>query len=156
MPNFLLLSERHGTIAWWKGADGDAAHRVVLIAIPVRRSMEPTGHGAASAIGQPIPTLGVPATTTLSRGCWLYRTQSGCSMRVVEPTRQRPHRLLANEHITTKHQNVQFGPQEAVKCFRRFADDRFILVERGVENHWDARQLTKGVYKRVKRSVGFF
>jgi hypothetical protein len=40
-------------------------------AILVRRSMEPTGRGAASNIGQPIPTLGVPATTTLSEGYWV-------------------------------------------------------------------------------------
>jgi hypothetical protein len=33
--------------------------------------MEPTGRGAASNIGQPIPTLGVPATTTLSEGYWV-------------------------------------------------------------------------------------
>jgi hypothetical protein len=35
----------------------------VPIAIPVRRSMEPTGRGAASNIGPPIPTLGVQDTT---------------------------------------------------------------------------------------------
>ena len=49
------------------------------------------------------------------------------------------HRSLPNEHTITEHQNVHFGPQEAVKCFRWFADDGFILVERGIENYWHAR-----------------
>jgi hypothetical protein len=40
---------------------------------------------------------------------------------------------LANEHAVTEHQNVHFGAREAVKCFRGFADDGFILVERGIE-----------------------
>jgi hypothetical protein len=38
----------------------------------VRHSMEPTGHGAASNIGQPTPTVGVPATTTLSEDYWVF------------------------------------------------------------------------------------
>ena len=68
MPASQLVSAQHGIIAWWKNADGDAARLVVQVAILVRRSMEPTGHGAASNIGQPIPTVGVPATTiTLSK-----------------------------------------------------------------------------------------
>jgi hypothetical protein len=37
-------------------------------AILVRRSTEPTGRGAASAIGQHIPTPGDQAITTLSEG----------------------------------------------------------------------------------------
>src|SRR2546430_9477823 len=61
-----LFSAQHGIIAWSKNADGDAARLVVRTAILVRRSMEPTGRGAASDIGQPIPTIGVQATTTLS------------------------------------------------------------------------------------------
>jgi hypothetical protein len=69
---------------------------------------------------------------------------------------ERPLALLPNEHIVPEHQNVHFGPQEAVKCFRRFADDGFIFVERGIENHWNIRQLTKRFYQRVKRSIGFF
>jgi hypothetical protein len=64
MPTCRLVSERRGIIAWWKIADGGAARLAVLIAILVRRSMEPTGRGAASNIGQPIPTVGVLATTT--------------------------------------------------------------------------------------------
>ena len=67
MPTSQSVSERHGIIAWWENAGGDTAQLVVPIAIPVRRSMEPTGHGAASNIGQPIPTLGVQATITLSK-----------------------------------------------------------------------------------------
>jgi hypothetical protein len=77
-------------------------------------------------------------------------------MRVVVPSRQRPHRLLSDEDSATENQNVHFGPQEAVKCFRGFADDGFILVERGIEDHWNARHLAKRFYQRVKRSVGFF
>jgi hypothetical protein len=68
MPASQLVSGQHGIIAWSKNADGDTAGLVVQTAIPVRRSMEPTGRGAASNIGQPIPTVGVPATTTLSKG----------------------------------------------------------------------------------------
>jgi hypothetical protein len=68
MPASRLISAQHGIIAWSKNADGDTARLVAQIVIPVRRSMEPTGRGAASNIGQPIPTLGVPATTTLSEG----------------------------------------------------------------------------------------
>jgi hypothetical protein len=61
-----LASAPHGIIAWPQNADGDAARLDVQTAILVRRSMEPTGHTAAGNIGQPIPTLGVQATTTLS------------------------------------------------------------------------------------------
>jgi hypothetical protein len=43
-----------------------AARLVVQIAILVRRSMEPPHRGAASPTRQPIPTLGVPTTTTVS------------------------------------------------------------------------------------------
>ena len=64
MPASRLVSARHGIIAWSKNADGDAARPVVPIAILVRRYTEPTGRGAASNIGQPIPTVGVLATTT--------------------------------------------------------------------------------------------
>ena len=68
MPTPQWASERHGIIAQWKNADGDAARPVVPIAILVRRSTALTGRGVASNIGQPIPTVGVPATTTLSKG----------------------------------------------------------------------------------------
>jgi hypothetical protein len=68
MPASRLVSARHGIIAWWKNADGDTAELVVQTATLVRRSMEPTGRGAASNIGQPIPTVGGPAITTLSEG----------------------------------------------------------------------------------------
>ena len=67
-----VVSARHGIIAWLKNADGDIAGLVVQTAILVRRSMEPTGRGVASNIGQPIPTLGVRATTTLSEGYWVF------------------------------------------------------------------------------------
>jgi hypothetical protein len=66
MPASQLVRAEHGIIAWSKNADGDTARPVVLIAIHVRRSMEPTGRGVASNIGRPIPTLGAQATTTLS------------------------------------------------------------------------------------------
>src|SRR6266700_4358609 len=72
MPASQLVSAQHGIIAWSKNADGDTARLVALIAILVRRSMEPTGRGAASNIGQPIPTVGVPATTTTSEGYWVF------------------------------------------------------------------------------------
>ena len=72
MPTSQLVSERRGIIAWWKIAEGGAARLAVLIAILVRRSMEPTGRGAASNIGQPILTVGVQATTTLSEGYWVF------------------------------------------------------------------------------------
>ena len=69
MPTSRLVSERYGIIAWWENAGGDAVRLDVPIAILVRRYTEPTGRGAASNIGQPIPTLGVRATTTtLSKG----------------------------------------------------------------------------------------
>jgi hypothetical protein len=68
MPASPSVSAQHGIIAWLKNADGDTARLVVQTAILVRRSMEPTGRGVASNIGQPIPTLGVPATTTLNEG----------------------------------------------------------------------------------------
>ena len=71
MPASQLVSARHGIIAWSKAADGDTARLVVQTAILVRRSMEPTGRGAASNIGQPIPTVGVLATTT-SEGYWVF------------------------------------------------------------------------------------
>ena len=45
---------------------------VVQTAILVRRSMEPTGRGVASNIGQLIPTVGGPATTTLNEGYWAF------------------------------------------------------------------------------------
>jgi hypothetical protein len=68
MPASRADSARCGIIAWSKNADGDIAGLVVPIAILVRRSMEPTGLGAASNIGQPIPTLGDQAIITLSEG----------------------------------------------------------------------------------------
>src|SRR6266404_4633488 len=71
MPASQLVSARRGIIAWSKNADGDAARLVALIAILVRRYMEPTGRGAASNIGQPIPTVGVLAITT-SEGYWVF------------------------------------------------------------------------------------
>ena len=67
MPASQLVSAQHGIIAWSKNADGDTARLVVQTAILVRRYMEPTGRGAASNIGQPIPTVGVQATITLSK-----------------------------------------------------------------------------------------
>jgi hypothetical protein len=76
-----LVSERHGIIAWSKNADGDTAGLVVQAAILVRRSMGPTGRGAASNIGRPIPTLGVQATITLSEGA-----QSAVGLRMPVPT----------------------------------------------------------------------
>ena len=75
MPASQLVSAQHGIIAWPKNADGDTAGLVVQAAILVRRSMAPTGRGAASNIGQPIPTVGVPATTTLSKGHGVYHVQ---------------------------------------------------------------------------------
>src|SRR2546423_1665730 len=71
-----LFNAQHGIIAWSKNADGDAARLVVRTAIRVRRSMEPTGRGAASDIGQPIPTIGAQATTTLSD--WYHPTKGLC------------------------------------------------------------------------------
>jgi hypothetical protein len=68
MPTYQSVSESRGIIAWWENAGGGTARLVVPIAIPVRRSMEPTVRGAASNIGQLIPTLGVQATTILSKG----------------------------------------------------------------------------------------
>jgi hypothetical protein len=58
MPISQFVSERQGIIVWWKNADGDAALPVVLIVILVRRYTVLTGLGAASVIGQAIPTLG--------------------------------------------------------------------------------------------------
>ena len=72
MPASQLVSAQHGIIAWPKNADGDTAGLVVQTTILVRFSLEPTGRGAASTIGQPIPTLGAPATTTLSEGYWFF------------------------------------------------------------------------------------
>ena len=72
MPASQLVSAQHGIMAWSKNADGDIARLVVQTAILVRRSMEPTGLGAASNIGRrPIPKLGVRATITLSKGYWV-------------------------------------------------------------------------------------
>jgi hypothetical protein len=75
-----LVSARHGIIVWSKNADGDTARLVVQTAILVRRSMEPTGRGAASNIGRPIPTVGVQATITLSEGA-----QSAIDLRMLAP-----------------------------------------------------------------------
>jgi hypothetical protein len=72
MPASQLVSAQHGIIAWPKNADSDTARLVVQAAILVRRCMEPTGHGVASNIGPPIPTVGCPATTTLSEGYWAF------------------------------------------------------------------------------------
>jgi len=81
MPASQLVSAQHGIIAWSKNADGDTARLVALIAILVRRSMEPTGRGAASNIWQPIPTVGGQATITLSEGA-----QSAVGLRMLVPT----------------------------------------------------------------------
>lgn len=64
MPASQLVSAQHGIIAWSENADGDTARLVVLIAIHVRRSTEPTDRGVASNIGRPIPTRGAQATIT--------------------------------------------------------------------------------------------
>jgi hypothetical protein len=72
MPASRLVSAQHGIIALLKNADGDTAGLVVQTAIRVRRSTALTDRGAGSDIGQPIPTLGVPATTTLSEGYWVF------------------------------------------------------------------------------------
>src|SRR6266436_2223571 len=71
MPASQLVSAQHGIIAWSKNADGDTARLVVQTAILVRRYMEPMGRGAASNIGQLIPTVGVQAITT-SEGYWVF------------------------------------------------------------------------------------
>ena len=95
MPASRLVSAQHGIIAWSENADGDTAGLVVPTAILVRRSMEPTGRGAASDIGQPIPTVGAQATTTLSDGT----------------IRQSPS--LANVGYCYRVPNRPFGPQGA-------------------------------------------
>ena len=82
MPASQLVSTQHGIIVWSKNADGDTARLVVQAAILVRRSMEPTGRGAASNIWQPIPTVGGQATITLSEGYCVCRTQSALRMLV--------------------------------------------------------------------------
>jgi len=61
MPASQLVSAQYGIIASSKNADGDIAELVVQTAILVRRSMEPTGRGADSNIGQLILTAGVRA-----------------------------------------------------------------------------------------------
>ena len=81
MPASQLVSAQHGIIAWWRNADGDTARLVVQTVILVRRSMEPTGRGAASNIWQPIPTIGGQATITLSEGA-----QSAVGLRMLVPT----------------------------------------------------------------------
>jgi hypothetical protein len=81
MPASQLVSAQHGIIAWPKNADDDTAGLVVQAAILVRRCMEPTGRGAASNIGQPIPTVGGQATITLSEGA-----QSAVGLRMLAPT----------------------------------------------------------------------
>jgi hypothetical protein len=55
MPTSQPVSVRHGIIAW-ENAGGDTARLAVPIAIPVRRSMGPTGRGAARLTGQVTPT----------------------------------------------------------------------------------------------------
>ena len=85
MPASQLVSAQHGIIAWSKNADGDIARLVVQTAILVRRSMEPTGRGAASNIGQPIPTLGVRATTTLSKGYWAFAARAALASNSKRP-----------------------------------------------------------------------
>ena len=91
MPASQLVSAQHGIIAWSKNADGDTARPVVLIAIHVRRSMEPTGRGVASNIGRPIPTHGVQATTTLSKGYWAFAGRT--APRIVRPWQSLPSQL---------------------------------------------------------------
>jgi hypothetical protein len=66
MPASRLVSAQNGIIAR-KNAGGDAVRLIVQTTILVRRYTEPTGRGAASNIGQPIPIVGVPATTTLNK-----------------------------------------------------------------------------------------
>jgi hypothetical protein len=82
MPASQLVSAQHGIIAWSKNADGDTAGLVVQTAILVRRSMEPTGRGAAGNIGQLIPTLRVQATITLSKDYWALR-RTNCLSRPI-------------------------------------------------------------------------
>jgi hypothetical protein len=79
MPGSQLVSAQHGIIAWSKNADSDTARLVVQAAILVRRSMEPTDRGAASNIGQPIPTVGAQATTTLNEGYWVFAGAYSCA-----------------------------------------------------------------------------
>ena len=93
MPASQLVSAQHGIIAWWKNARGDTARLVALIAILVRRYMEPTGRGAARNIGQPIPTLGAQATTTPSEGYWVSVRRLGS--RRPRPTMCRDDESLA-------------------------------------------------------------
>jgi hypothetical protein len=81
MPASRLVSAQHRIIAWPQNAGGDTARLGVQTAILVRLSMEPTGRGAASNIGQPIPTAGVRAITTLSDG-----TQSAVGLTMLVPT----------------------------------------------------------------------
>jgi hypothetical protein len=76
MPVSRLVSAQHVTIASSRNADGDTAELVVQTAIPVRRSLEPTGRGVASNIGQPILTVGVRAITTLSEGYWVFAART--------------------------------------------------------------------------------
>jgi hypothetical protein len=62
MPTSQSVSVRHGIIGWWENAGGDTARLAVPIAIPVRRSMAPTGRGAVGLTGQVTPTRLARAT----------------------------------------------------------------------------------------------
>ena len=46
-------------------------------------------------------------------------------------------------HIIAQYQNIHARAQEAVEGLSRPVHDGLILVERGIEEYWDARQLRK-------------
>src|SRR5207244_8785696 len=53
--------------------------------------------------------------------------------------------LVAKHEIVFEHQQIDAGPPEAVNRVLRRADDRLVIVERGVDHEWHAGQFLEFV-----------
>src|SRR5215813_1592169 len=62
--------------------------------------------------------------------------------------------LALLHQIMTQHQHIHAGPQEAIEGFSWPVHDGFILVERGVEEYWDARQRCKRLEELPVAGIG--
>jgi hypothetical protein len=127
MPASRLVSAQHGIIVWPQNAGCDTARLDVQTAILVRRSMEPTGRGAAGNIGQPIPTLGVQVTITLSEGYWVFVQrprsfrQRGCQPDELSGSNSKRHRSGSVNRIGSASSRALLAPEGSQAGFGMFS-----------------------------------
>ena len=63
---------------------------------------------------------------------------------------------LSREHCVPHYEDIHFCSEEAVERFLRLANNRLVLVERGVEQQGDAAEFSKGVDEEMIARIGLF